>query len=114
MKLALHLDIINYHDINVLSFHNEQDINFMINVYSNSNQTALQFLSQNIVNLNNTIIMTGDFNIRDNNWDPNFHYHSIYTDNLFILADSLELELSPLLFPNLLDLWTIPGTLIPL
>jgi len=97
MKFALHLDIINYRDINVLFFHNEQDVNFMINVYSNSNQTALQFLSQNIVNLNNTIIMTGNFNIRDSNWDPNFHHHSIYTDNLFILADSLGLELSPLL-----------------
>ena len=86
----------------------------MINVYFNSNQTALQFLSQNIVNLNNTIIITGNFNIRNSNWDPNFHHHSIHTDDLFILADSLELELSPLLFPNLLDLWTISGTLIPL
>ena len=114
MRLALHLDIINYRDMNVLSFHNKQDINFMINVYSNNNQTALQFLSQNIVNLNNTIIMTGDFNIRDNNWDPNFHHYSIHTNDLFILADSLGLELSPLLFPNLLDLWIIPGTLIPL
>jgi len=41
MRFALHLDIINYCDINVLSFHNEQNVNVMINVYSNNNQTAL-------------------------------------------------------------------------
>jgi len=37
MRFALYLDIINYHNINILSFHNEQDVNFMINVYSDSN-----------------------------------------------------------------------------
>jgi len=41
IRFALHLDIINYCNINVLSFYNEQDVNVMINVYSNSNQTAL-------------------------------------------------------------------------
>jgi len=110
MRFALYLDIVNHRNINVLSFHNKQDVNFMINVYSNSNQTAPQFLSQNIVNLNNTIIMTGNFNIRDSDWDPNFHHYSIHTDNLFTLADSLGLELSPLLIPDLLDLWTISKT----
>ena len=64
MRFTSQLDIINHHDINILSFYNDQDINFIINVYSDSNQTTLQFLSQNIVNLNNTIIMTSNFNIR--------------------------------------------------
>jgi len=39
--------------------------------------------------------MTGDFNIRDSNWDPNFHHHSIHTDNLITITNSLGLELSP-------------------
>jgi len=104
MRFALCLDIVNHRNINVLFFHNEQDVNFMINVYSNSNQTALQFLSQNIVNLNNTIIMTDNFNIRDSNWNPNFHHYSIHTNNLFTLADSLGLELFLLLIPDLLDI----------
>jgi len=42
----------------------------MINIYSDSNQTALQVLWQNMVNIDNTIILTGDFNIRDSDWDP--------------------------------------------
>jgi len=44
--------------------------------------------------------MTGDFNIRDSDWDPNFWYHSIHTDDLLTIADSLGLELSPPLNPG--------------
>jgi len=65
MMFTLRLDIINYWDINVLAFHSDRNINFIINIYSNSNQTALHFLHQNIINLDNTIIMIGNFNIRD-------------------------------------------------
>jgi len=72
----------------------------MINIYSDSNQTALQVLWQNMENMNNTIILTGDFNIRDSNWDPNFRYHSSHTDNFITIADSLGLKLSPPLKPQ--------------
>ena len=101
MRFALYLDIVNHCDINVLAFHSDHSINFIINIYSNSNQTTLQFLCQNVINLDNTIIMTGNFNIRDNDWDPNFCYYSIYADDLITIADSLGLELSPLLDPSL-------------
>jgi len=72
----------------------------MINIYSNSNQTALHFLYQNIVNLDNIVIITGNFNIRDSDWDPLAYYHSIYTDDLITIADSLGLELSYLSNPG--------------
>ena len=39
--------------------------------------------------------MIGNFNIRNSDWDPNFHHHSSHTDDLLTLADSLGLELSP-------------------
>jgi len=65
MRFALQLDIINHHNINVLAFYNDWDTNYMINIYSDSNQTALQVLQQNMANIDNTIILTGDFNIRD-------------------------------------------------
>ena len=93
MRFILQLDIINYHDINVLVFHNDRDINLMINIYSDNNQTVLQVLCQNITNMDNTVILTGDFNIRDSDWDPNFQHHSTHTDNLITIADSLGLEL---------------------
>jgi len=35
-----------------------------------------------------------DFNIRDSNWDPNIHYHSIHMEDLMSIADSLDLDLA--------------------
>ena len=72
----------------------------MINIYSDSNQTALQVLWQSMTNMNNTIILTGDFNIRDSDWDPSFRHHSSHTDDLITIANSLGLELSPLSNPG--------------
>ena len=37
----------------------------MINVYSNSFQSALKYLKDTESNIHNIIIMTDDFNIRD-------------------------------------------------
>ena len=45
-------------------------------------------------NINNVIIWTGDFNTRDNNWDPTFPHHSIHADTIRKIADSLNLEKS--------------------
>jgi len=42
----------------------------------------------------------GNFNIRDNDWDPNFCHHSIHTEDLLTITDSLGLELSPPLNPG--------------
>jgi len=95
MRFTLRLDIINHRDVNVLVFYSGQHINYVINVYSDDNQNALYFLNRNIVDLNNTIVMTGDFNIRDNDWDPNYPHHSVHTEDLLTLAESLGLDLSP-------------------
>jgi len=100
MRFTLKPNIINHRDINILAFHSGQHINYIINVYSDDNQNALKFLNQNIIDLNNTIVMTSDFNIRDNNWDPNYPHYSIHTKDLVTLAESLGLELSPLLNPG--------------
>ena len=43
------------------------------------------------MNLNNILIITGDSNIRDNNWDLLYLYHLTYTGEI---ADSFNLELS--------------------
>ena len=37
-----------------------------MNIYSDSSQIALKYLKDTKANINNTLIMTGDFNIRDN------------------------------------------------
>ena len=38
--------------------------------------------------------MTGNFNIRDQLWDPTFPHHSTISDDLFIIANSFNLSLS--------------------
>ena len=94
MRFSLRKDLINHHDINIINFHNGQDINFIINIYSDSNQTALQVLCNNTRNIGNTVVIIGDFNIRDSDWDPNVQYHSIHMEDLMSIADSLDLELA--------------------
>jgi len=44
--------------------------------------------------------MTGNFNIRDNDWDPNYPHHSVHTEDLLTLAESLGLDLSPPINPG--------------
>jgi len=38
--------------------------------------------------------MTGDFNIRDSNWDLSYPYHSIHSNILINTTDFFELQLS--------------------
>ena len=65
-----------------------------MNVYSNSSHSALKYLKNTEVNINNLLIMTGDFNIRDSLWDSSFPHHSSISNNLIIIANSFNLDLS--------------------
>ena len=65
-----------------------------MNVYSDSFHIALKYLKDTEVNINNVLVMTGDFNIRDSLWDTAFSHHSAISDNLMIVADSFNLALS--------------------
>jgi len=51
-------------------------------------------------NIGTTVRMTGDFNIRDSDWDPNIQYHSIHTDEIRTIADSLDLKLATPINPG--------------
>jgi len=37
--------------------------------------------------------MTGDFNIRDNNWDLSYSHYSVHTNTLMLIADTFSLRL---------------------
>jgi len=66
----------------------------MINIYSDNQQSTLKYLKDIEVNLSNVLIMTGDFNIKDNNWDLSYPHYSIHTDTLKEIANSFNLGLS--------------------
>ena len=65
LHFSLRNDILNHKNISCISFSNQSSIFFMINIYSDSSQLALNYLKNTEVDIPNVIIMTGDFNIRD-------------------------------------------------
>jgi len=65
-----------------------------MNVYSDSSHSTLKYLKDFEANIPNLFIMTGDFNIHDSIWDLSFPHYSSISDNLIIIADSFNLDLS--------------------
>ena len=65
-----------------------------MNIYLDSSYSALKYLKNTEVNILNLLIMTGDFNIRDSIWNPSFPHHLAISDDLMIIADSSNLDLS--------------------
>ena len=91
---SLQNDILNHRNMFCISFFNQRSIFFLINIYSDSSQSAMKYLKDTEVNINNILIITGNFSIRDNFWDLDFSYHLTHMNILFEIADSFQLELS--------------------
>ena len=66
----------------------------MLNIYSDSSQSALKYLKDTESSIHNVIIMTSDFNIRDCRQDLYYPIHSIHSGSLFDIADSFSLDIS--------------------
>ena len=94
LRFTLRSDIINHTDILLLSFTSNRSQYFILNIYSDSSHSALKYLKDIEVNIDNVLIMTGDFNIRDSLWDPSFPHYSSISDNLLLIADSFQLAFS--------------------
>jgi len=52
----------------------------------------LKYFKDTEADLNNVIVITGNFNIRDSYWDPLFPHHLIHADHLLKIADLFNLE----------------------
>ena len=63
-------------------------------MYSNEHQIALTYLRDTEFNISNILIWTGDFSIRNSNWDPFYSHYSVYADTIREVADSLDLDMS--------------------
>ena len=62
---SLHRNIINHRDILLISFFSNNICFFIINIYSNTSHSTLKYLKNTEMNINNLLIITDDFNIRD-------------------------------------------------
>ena len=90
----LQKDIFNHRDILLVSFFNNNFAFWILNIYSDSLHSTLKYLKNTEMNISNLLIMTGDFNIRDNIWDPFFPHHLVISDDLMTIVDLFNLELS--------------------
>ena len=90
----LHKDILNHRDVSLISFSNNNICYYIMNVYSDSSHTALKYLKDTEANIDNVVLMTGGFNIRDSLWDLSFPFHLSISDDLIMIADSFNLTLS--------------------
>ena len=68
-------------------------MHFIMNVYLDDHQNTLKYLKNTEVNLNNILIMTDDFNIRDNDWNSSYPHHLSHTDTLLEIANIFGLDL---------------------
>ena len=73
-------DILNYRNISLISFFNNNNMFFLINIYLDLSQLALKYLKDTKVDIYNVFVMTGDFNIRDNFWDPMYPHNSTHSN----------------------------------
>ena len=94
--LRFHLckDIFSHRDISLISFSNNNICYYIMNIYSDSSNTALKYLKDTEANIDNVVLMTGDFNIRDSLQDSSFPFHLSLSDDLIMIADSFNLALS--------------------
>jgi len=66
----------------------------MIKIYSDTVQTTLKYLKNTEANIYNVLVMADDFNIRNSSHDSLFSFHSIHSNLLMNIANSLDLSLS--------------------
>ena len=100
MRFLLCKDIFDHRDVCLISFFNNFVCYYILNVYSDSLHLALKYLKDTEVNISNVLLMMGDFNIRDNLWDPSFPFHASISDNLIMIADLFDLSLFSLTNPG--------------
>ena len=91
LRFLLHKHIFDHRDVCLISFFNNCVCYYILNVYSDSSHLALKGTE---VNINNVLLMIGNFNIRDSLWDPSFPFHASMSDDLIMIADSFDLSLS--------------------
>ena len=93
MRFSLRKNIFDHRDIICFSFFNNSSTFFMINIYSDKHQSALQYLKNTKTHIDNVLAIVGDFNIRNSDWDSFYPFHLTHSNSLIEVADSFDLKL---------------------
>jgi len=65
LHFSLCKNVIDHRNILLVLFFNNNDIFWLMNIYSDSSHSALKYLKDTKANICNLLIMSGNFNIRD-------------------------------------------------
>jgi len=94
LQFSLWKDILNHRDICCFYFFNSNKKFILLNIYLDLNEFTLKYLKDTKANIHNVLIMTGDFNIRDSNWDLDYPFHFVHSNLLFDIVDIFNLFFS--------------------
>ena len=94
LYFALERNIINHRDIQPLFFFNRGRFQFLMNIYSNSLHTTVDFLFSKALNISNLLYIEEDFNDKDVKWDPSVSSHPVASQALRDLINSYSLMYS--------------------
>ncbi|KAF5359454.1 hypothetical protein D9756_003188 [Leucocoprinus leucothites] len=94
MRPILRQEWVNHYDIQILGLFNQGNYIHLLNIYSDSSSSAINFLSTNFIDIPNIIYMGGDFNCRSPEWDPSATYVPMSAITLMELADGFNLTRS--------------------
>ncbi|CAA7270660.1 unnamed protein product [Cyclocybe aegerita] len=89
---AMRCDIVNHHDIVVLSLFSGGEVLNLMNVYSDDQHTAIEHLAARVHSLPPFIYMAGDFNCVSTTWDDYEHGESSTAISLRDSASQIGLE----------------------
>ncbi|PPR06529.1 hypothetical protein CVT26_000452, partial [Gymnopilus dilepis] len=91
---AIRRDFVDHRDLLLLSLFAEGAISYLLNVYSDSEHTAIRFLADKQDVIPQLNYMGGDFNCHSSVWDGNVPHHRTTPISLLDSAASLGLDLA--------------------
>ncbi|KAF5345868.1 hypothetical protein D9756_011193 [Leucocoprinus leucothites] len=94
MRPILQQEWVNHRNIQILGLFNQGNYIHLLNIYSDSSSSAINFLSMNFIDIPNIIYMGGDFNCRSPEWDPSATYIPMSAITLTELVDGFNLTRS--------------------
>jgi hypothetical protein len=92
LRPALMYDIVDHHNILILSLHLAEDTVNLMNIYSDDRNYAICHLYEEVDSLPAFHYMRGDFNCHLEVWDSNVSHHRWAAQHLLSIANNLGLD----------------------
>ncbi|KXN89369.1 hypothetical protein AN958_05702 [Leucoagaricus sp. SymC.cos] len=92
LRPSMWRDIIDYHDLFILSLFTPHGMVNLLNVYSNDTHMVINLLAREVNQLPAFIYIGGDFNCHSEVWDPSCMLHPLVAQHLLELASDVGLE----------------------